>query len=100
MPKVTLELPSWIAAKLEAKSSGRLTLEKEITEGTTINDFLMDMVVAYPGFREAVYNPDTGLPTEQVNFVLNGRLLTFQDMSQIKLTDRDTIILIPLYFGG
>ena len=100
MSKVTLKLPSWIAAKLEVKSSGWLTLEKEVAEGTTINDFLMDMVVDYPGFREAVYNPDTGLPTEQVNFVLNDRLLTFQEMSKIRLTDRDTIILIPLYFGG
>ena len=100
MHKVALKLPSWIAARLDANSSGWLTLEKEVAEGTTINDFLMGMVVAYPGFREAVYNPDTGLPTEQVNFVLNGRLLNFREMSQIILTDGDTIVLIPLYYGG
>lgn len=100
MPMVTLKLPSWIASKLGAKSSGWLTLEKEVAEGTTVNDFLMGMVAAYPGFREAVYNPDTGLPTEQVNFVLNDRLLTFREMTQIKLTNGDTIMLIPLYTGG
>jgi len=100
MLKVRLRLPSWIATVIEPKSTGWLTLEKEVTEGITINDFLLDMVAGYPGFRGAVYNPDTGLPTEQVNFVLNNRLLTYCEMSEIKLSDGDTIILIPLYTGG
>jgi len=100
MPKVTLKLPSWIAAKLDMNSSGWLTLEKEVAESTTINDFLLGMVAAYPGFREAVYNPDTGLPIEQLNFVLNNRLLTYREMSEIKLSNGDTVILIPLYTGG
>ncbi len=100
MSKVKIKLPSWIAAKLDNKSSGWLTLEKELGEDTTIDGLLKDMVAAEPGFREALYNPDTGLPTEQVNFVLNGRLLTFKELSQIKLADGDTILLIPLYTGG
>ncbi len=100
MAEVRLKLPSWIAAKLGAKSSGWLTLEKEVGEGTTISDFLMGMVMTYPGFRQAVYNPDTGLVNEQVNVVLNDRLLTFREMPQTKLTDGDTIVLLPLYYGG
>ncbi len=100
MSKVTLKLPSWIAAKIEAKSSGWLNLEKEVAEGATIIDVLMGLVAVYPGFREAVYNPDTGLPTEQLNFVLNNRLLTFREVSQIRLNDGDIILLIPLYYGG
>ncbi len=58
MAKIKLRLPSWIAAKLEAKSSGWLTLEKEVGEGSTISDLLAGIVMTYSGFREAVYNPD------------------------------------------
>jgi len=100
MPKISLKLPSWIAAKLGATSSGWLTLEKEVAEGITVSDFLMDMVLTYPGFRETVYDPDAGLATEQVNFVLNDRLLNFRELSQIRLNDGDSILLIPLYSGG
>ena len=100
MPKVRLELQPWVAAKIETKSSGWLTLEQEVVEGTTVNDFLTNMIVSYPNFRESIYNPDTGIVTEQINFVLNDRLLTFQEISQTRLTDGDIILIIPLYTGG
>jgi molybdopterin converting factor small subunit len=100
MPAVSLKLPSWIAAKLGENASGWFSLDREITESTTIEGLLKEMVAAYPGFREVVYNPDTGLPTEQVNFVLNDRLLTYREVSQIKLAEGDVIMLIPLYTGG
>lgn len=100
MAKIKLRLPSWIAAKLEVKSSGWLTLEKEVGEGSTISDFLVGMVMTYPGFREAVYNPDAGLVNEQINVVLNDRLLTFREISRAKLIDGDTIVLLPIYYGG
>ncbi len=100
MIKIKLRLPSWIAAKLEVKSSGWLTLEKEVGEGSTIGDFLAGMVMTYSGFRETVYNPDAGLVNEQINVVLNDRLLTFQEISQVKLSDGDIIALLPLYYGG
>jgi hypothetical protein len=100
MPLVTLKLPSWIAVKLGLKSSGWLSLETTVGENTCVVDVLNQMVATYPGFRESVYNPDIGLPTEQVNFFLNNLLLNYRDLSRIKLSDGDVIILIPLYTGG
>jgi len=100
MNKIKLRLPSWIAAKLEVNSSGWLTLEKEVGEDSTISDFLVSMVITYPGFRETVYNPDAGLVNEQINVVHNDRLLTFGEISRAKLNDGDTIVLLPLYYGG
>ena len=100
MPRVKLKLPSWIATIIEAKASGWLTVEKDVADGTTINDVLIDFITTYPGFREAVFNPDSGLPTEQLNFVLNSRLLTYQEVLHTKLSDGDTVVLIPIYFGG
>jgi molybdopterin converting factor small subunit len=100
VPKVTLKIPSWIAAQLKPGASGWLILERELPEGATLVDCLMNLVADYPGFRETVYNPDTGLPTEQLNFVLNDQLLNFQELSQTRLTNGDTVLLIPMYVGG
>jgi len=100
MGRVRLELPSWVAAMLDAKVPGWLTLGKEIGEDATIDDLLSSLVVTYPGFRQAVFNPDTGHLNDQINVVLNDRLLTFQEVTQTKLRDGDTIVLVPIYFGG
>jgi hypothetical protein len=100
MPEVTLKLPSWIADRLGVKSSGWLTLQKDVAEGSTVSDFLMGMVSDYPGFREVVCDPGTGLLTQQVSMVLNNRLLTFEEVTHTKLTKGDTITLTPIYVGG
>lgn len=100
MAKVQVRLPSHIAKLIDAKSSSWLAFEKDIGENTTVRTLLSSLASTYPGFRETMYNPDVGLVNEQVGVVLNDRLLTFEEISQIKLSDSDTILLIPLYFGG
>ena len=75
MMKIKLRLSSWIAAKVEAEHTGWLTLEKEVGEGSTISDLLVGIVMTYPGLREAVYSPDTGLVCERMNVSLNVHLL-------------------------
>ncbi len=100
MGRVRLKLPSWIATMLDEKASDWLTLEKEIEEDATISDLLTSLVATYPGFRQAVFNPDTGHLNDQINVVLNDKLLTFQEVTQTKLRDGDTIVLVPIYYGG
>ncbi len=100
MGKVRLKLPSWIAAMLGKKESDWLTLEKEIEEDATVSDLLKSLVSTYPGFRQVVFNPDAGHLNDQLTVVLNDRLLTFQEVMQTKLADGDTIVLLPIYFGG
>ena len=100
MGRIRLKLPSWVAVMLDAKASGWLTLEKEIEEDTTISDLLSDLVVTYPGFRQAVFNPDTGHLNDQINVVLNDKLLNFREVTEKKLIDDDTIVLLPIYYGG
>ena len=85
---------------LDAKASGWLTLEKEIEEDTTTSDLLSDLVATYPGFRQAVFNPDTGHLNDQMNVVLNDKPLTFLEVTQTKLIDGDTIVFLPIYYGG
>ena len=100
MTKIKLRLPSWIAAKLEVKSSGWLTLEKEVGEGSTISDLLVGIVMTYPGLRETVYSPDTGLVDKRINVALNDHFLNSVEISRAKLSDGDTILLLPSIWGG
>ncbi len=100
MIKIKLRLSSWVAAKLGDEHSGWLTLEKEVGEGSTISDLLAGIVMTYPGLREAVYSPDTGLVDERINVALNDHFLNSREISQVKLSDGDTIFLFPSHWGG
>jgi len=100
MIKIKLRLSSWVAAKLGDEHSGWLTLEKEVGEGSTISDLLAEIVMTYPGLREAVYSPDTGLVDKRINVALNDYFLNFREISQVKLSDGDTIFLFPSHWGG
>jgi len=100
MIKIKLRLSTWVAAKLEAEYSGWLTLEKEVGEGSTISDLLAGMVMTYPSLREAVYSPDTGLVDERINVALNDHFLTSREISRAKLSDGDTVLLLPSVWGG
>jgi molybdopterin converting factor small subunit len=100
MIKIKLRLTSWVAAKLGDEHSGWLTLEQEVREGATVSDLLAGIVMTYPGLHEAVYNPDTGLVNEQVNVALNDQFLNSRDISYVKLSDGDSVMLFPSHWGG
>jgi molybdopterin converting factor small subunit len=100
MIKIKLRLSSWVAAKLGDGHSGWLTLEEEVGEGSSISDLLAGIVTTYPGLGEGVYNPDTGLVDERINVALNDHFLNSRDMSRVKLSDGDTIMLFPSHWGG
>ena len=99
MIKIKLRLSSWVAAKLGEEHSGWLTLEKEITEGSSISDLLAGIATTYPGLRESVFNPDTGRVDERINVALNDQVLNSRDMSQVKLNDGDTIMVVHSHWG-
>jgi len=100
MIKIKLRLSSWVAAKLGDENSGWVTLEKEVGEGSTISDLLAEIVMTYPDLREAVYSPDTGLVDKRINVALNDHFLNSREISQVKLSDGDTIFLFPSHWGG
>ena len=56
--------------------------------------------MTYPGLREAVYSPDTGLVDERIIVALNDHLLVSREISRAKLSDGETIILLPSSWGG
>ncbi len=100
MGKVRLRIPPWIASLLNKQNSDWFTFEKEIEEGTTIGDLLVDLASNHPGFRKVVFNPDVGEVTDQLLVFLNDSLLQFPDVTEAKLSDGDIIMLLTVYTGG
>ena len=100
MIKIKLRLSSWVAAKLGDEDSRWLTLEKEVTEDSTVGDLLAGLAMTYPGLRDSVFSSETGLMYERVNIALNDHLLNPREVSRIRLSDGDLIFLFPLHWGG
>ncbi len=100
MGKVQLKMPPWIASLLNKQCSDWFTLEKEIEEGATIGDLLVDLASNHTDFRKVVFNPDVGKVSDQVLVFLNDNLLQFPDVTEVKLNDEDSIMLLHVYSGG
>ncbi len=100
MGKVRLRIPSSIADTLNEQRSDWFILEKKIGEEATIGDLLAELAVSYTDFRKVVFNPATGKVSDQVNVVLNNKLLQFPEVTEAKLNDGDSIIILPVYSGG
>ena len=98
--KVRLKIPPWIAIMLNEQGSGWSTLEREIVEGATIGDLLVDLSFNYTNFRKMVFNPDTGKVNKLIGVILNDRLLQLSEITNTKLNNKDTVLLLPLYAGG
>ncbi len=100
MGRVQLKFPSSFAGMLNAQGSDLSVLEKEIGEETTIGDLLADLAFSYTDFRKVVFNPDTGKVGDQVNVILNNQLLQLPEVTEAKLSDGDSINILPVYSGG
>ena len=97
---VSVRFPGFVFRTPVAKNEGWVDSTRETPEGDTVLDLLSDLVTAYPGFREAVFNPETGTVAEQIAVVLNDQLLTFSEMSERKLVNDDRLVILPVYAGG
>ncbi len=100
MGKVQLKIPPWVASMLGEQGPGWFTLEREIGEGATIGDLLVELASSYTDFRKVVFNPDIGKVSDQVVVILNDSLLQLPDVTEAKLNDGDSISLLPVYSGG
>ncbi len=100
MGKVQLRIPPWIASVLGEKDDSWFILEKEIGEGCTVGDLFGDLTAGNANFCKAVFNPDVGKVNEQLLVFLNDNLLEDSQVMEAKLSDGDSIMLLPVYSGG
>ncbi len=100
MGKVQLKIAPPFASMLGAQNYDWLIAEKNIGEGATIRDLLAELASGHTDFGKAVFNPETGKLSNQVMLILNDSFLHFSDVTEIKLNDGDSIVMIPVYDGG
>ena len=100
MGKVQLKIPPWVASVLNGQASDWFTLEQEIGDTETVSDLLTELALNDDDFRKTVFNPDVGKISEQINVFLNDSLLQFPDVNEKKLSDGDSIMLLPVFSGG
>lgn len=100
MRKVQLKIPPSLASIFDGQGSDWFIFEKEIGEGTSMCDLLMDLAFSYTDFRKVVFNPDTGKVGDQIMVILNHSLLQTPEVTEAKLKDGDSVIFIPVYSGG
>ncbi len=100
MGRVQLKIAPPFASMLVAQNYDWLIVEKDIGEGATIRDLLADLASSHADFRKAVFNHDTGKLNNQVMLILNESFLHFSDMTEARLNDGDSIVMIPVYDGG
>ena len=100
MGKVQLKIPPFFAYIMDPNASDWFVLEKEIGGKTTIRDFLTELASNNSEFRDVVFNPDEGTVSDQIDIVINQKLLDFTREMDTKLNDGDVVILLPVYAGG
>ena len=100
MGKVQLKIPPFFAYIMHPGASDWFVLEREIGKETTICDLLTDFALSNSEFHKVVFNPDIETFCDQIDIVLNQRLLNFPREMDTKLTGGDVVILLPVYAGG
>ncbi len=100
MPRVTVEVWSYLSQLFVAGRTTRHCLEVEIEDGATLAGLVRRLADENPGFAQVMYRPDTYEPSGRVAAVVNGRLAELLDNYETKLYDRDRVILVQAYAGG
>lgn len=100
MAKIQLKMSPSLTSVLTKQRSNWLMIEKEIEEGATIRDVLVDVAPRYENFHDMVFNPNTGEFSSQVMIVLNDSLLRVSDVAEARLYNGDTIVLTFAFSGG
>ncbi len=100
MSKVQLRIPPSLASIVNKPAADWVTLEPEIREGATIGDLLANLATSHREFRQAVFDPQVRKVSDEILVVLNDSLVSLPDVAEAKLSDGDSVILLPVYSGG
>lgn len=100
MSHVRLEVLPWLTRYFGTEQSGRVVLEKELSDGTTVSDLLEDVTSQNQELKQVLFDTQTGRLTGYVTLILNGRLLELAGGLEAELEPGDTLRLMPTLAGG
>ena len=91
---------SKVRLEIEPLKSGRLVLEKDIEEGTTLKDLLNEMNTTHREVVEIVFDTQSQKLTGAMAIILNGSFIQLLNGLETKLSNGDAIAFVPLIIGG
>ena len=97
---VTVEILPWLSEHLSAGPAGRLTLTRDVGEGTTVRQVLEAIGADNQAFRELVFRDDGEQLPGYIMLLLNGRLIELAGGMEAEVRPGDTLRLIPGFSGG
>ncbi len=104
MNRVTIELWLWLSDELkgdfECLSEMRSVKIDRVEDGTTIREWLSDLVRRFPPLARRVFDIETGSLNPDVVMNYNDRLVIPQQVYDTILKDGDRVTLLPLAGGG
>lgn len=105
MRYVYVEIMPWLSRyfapdQSEPGHSGRVVLEREISDEATVSDLLAEITSRSQEFGEVLFDAQTGRLTGYITLILNGRLLELAGGLEAELESGDTLRLMPTLAGG
>jgi len=98
--RVQLRVLPWFSRIFASGEQTTFLLELEAPAGASLRVLLARLAGRYPGFDEAIYDPQRDVLREAVVITHNDRLVSPAAALDLVLQDGDTIALIPAYTGG
>ncbi len=100
MTCVHLEVLPWLSRYFVAERSGRVVLEREVSDGAMVRDLLEEIASQNQELKEVLFDAKTGRLTSHISLTLNGRFLELTGGLEARLKGGDTIRLMPSIGGG
>jgi len=98
--KVQVEIMAGLSERLTPGQQGRFVLEAKVEEGRVLRDLLNKLATEHAGFGQAVFDNQSQSLYNNVQVVINGRLLIPLKNLNLELRDGDRILFLPAYAGG
>lgn len=101
MNTIIVELLPWISGTLDERgSSDNLVFKRELEEGQTVADLLIDFAKKNPRFQHSVFDIKLHQLNESVCLLVNGNLIDLAGGLETILKEGDSVVLVPFIQGG
>lgn len=98
--KIQVEILPWLSGLVGGKKDGTFNLEIELTQGSTIRQFLDELVAQHPAIATDIYDQERHIIKSTAVLILNNRAFELSGGYEAILTDGDVLVLLPAYSGG
>jgi len=100
MSSVRVEIMPWLSRYFNDQRSGRVVLDRDVTDGATLRDLLEEIASPNERFKAVLFDPETGSLAAHICLILNGRFLQLMGGLEAKLRPGDTVRVMPAFSGG